>query len=182
MANELIYTSAPRGLRSGTSGYCTVACTRGMAPTMIQLLESLSVYKQLYSAHDPRAAQSPVVTSHYRYTFNGKRLSILSRVSLAEADHTNRNNKFAHHLVVGPEERPAGGPAWLALQKDVFRDRWDAPPALLPEPRRLPQGDYEIVQAVTWAEVTGDAGWAGVLAVHPTHWPAEQVSVPVQVP
>ncbi len=164
MAHELIYTSAPRGIRNGASGYCTVACTRGMAPTLIQLLESLSVYKQLYPAHDPRAPQSPPVISHYRYNLNGKRLSILSRVCLAAADHTNRNNKFAHHLVIPPEERTPGGPAWLALQPGVFRDGWDAPPALLPEPRPLPTGDYPTVQALTWAEVAGDAGWAGVLA------------------
>ncbi|MFM9169960.1 MAG: hypothetical protein ACKOTD_07530 [Phycisphaerales bacterium] len=33
MALELVYTSAERGLRAGTSGFCTVAMTRGRSST-----------------------------------------------------------------------------------------------------------------------------------------------------
>ena len=58
MAKELIYTSAERGLRPGTRGYCTVAHTRGMRPQTIQILEGLSAYKNLYPVHDPRTANS----------------------------------------------------------------------------------------------------------------------------
>jgi len=35
MALELVYTSAERGLRAGTSGFCTVAMTRGLPPALV---------------------------------------------------------------------------------------------------------------------------------------------------
>ena len=35
MALELVYTSAARGLRAGTSGFCTVAMTKGMPPALV---------------------------------------------------------------------------------------------------------------------------------------------------
>jgi len=164
MAQELVYTSAPRGLRPGTSGYCTVAYSKGMSPSLIRLLESLSAYRPLYAAHDPRSRNSPVMYTHYRYVVEGKRVHILSRISLTGADHTNRSNKIAHHLVLTPEERPAGGPAWLAMQPGVFFECWEGPPCHLPASRELPQGDYADLTARTWAETAGDAGWAGVLA------------------
>ncbi|NOY80010.1 MAG: hypothetical protein GXP31_03290 [Kiritimatiellaeota bacterium] len=164
MASELIYTSAPRGVRPGTSGFCTVAYTRGMSASTVRLLESLSAYKHLYAAHDPRAARNPVVYSHYRYTISGRSLHILSRISAAAADHTNRSNTIAHHLVVSPTERPDGGPAWLALQPGVFVESWDREPERLEGPKPLPRGDAGSTVARTWHAAAGDAGWAGVLA------------------
>jgi hypothetical protein len=35
MALELVYTSATKGLRAGTSGFCTVAMTRGLPPALV---------------------------------------------------------------------------------------------------------------------------------------------------
>ena len=45
MSHELFYTSAPRGLRRGSNGYCTVAATRGLPPLLGQQLERLSDYR-----------------------------------------------------------------------------------------------------------------------------------------
>ena len=104
MAQELIYTSAKRGLRPGTRGFCTVAYTRGMRPESIQLLESLSAYKGLYAAHDPRAMRSPVAFSHYRYKVAARNVSVLSRIGTTGADHTLRTNKVAHHVVLSNRE------------------------------------------------------------------------------
>ena len=39
MIQELIYTSAPQGLRAGASGYCTVAMTHGMSPALVDQLD-----------------------------------------------------------------------------------------------------------------------------------------------
>ena len=39
MAHQLIYTSAPRGLQAGRSGYCTVAHSRDLRERLILPLE-----------------------------------------------------------------------------------------------------------------------------------------------
>lgn len=57
MLQEIVYTSAPKGLRTGSSGFCTVAATEGMSLRMIQLLESLSSYRHMApSAEDAEPA------------------------------------------------------------------------------------------------------------------------------
>ena len=54
MSQELIYTSAPRGLKPGSQGFCTVAYSRGMSANLMQQLESLSGYRQILSATGPQ--------------------------------------------------------------------------------------------------------------------------------
>lgn len=164
MAQELIYTSAARGLRPGTRGFCTVAHTQGMMPQSLQLLEALSTYKNAYATLEGRYLESPVSWSHCRGSFLGRTASVLSRVSAAAADHTNRSNKLAHHLLIQQRERPLGGPAWLCSQEGVFVQEWTGEPHVIGVPRELPQGDVPSLRAETWEQVAGDAGQAGVLA------------------
>ena len=165
MAKELIYTSAERGLRPGTRGFCTVAHTRGMRPQTIQILEGLSAYRNLYAVHDPRTANSPVAISHYRLTAMGGSLNVLSRVAPTRADHTGRSNKMAHHVVLSSQELVPGGPGALASHPGFFVDSWEGAPRHIEEPKAVPRdcGPAD-VRAVHWEEATGDAGWAGVLA------------------
>lgn len=164
MALELIYTSAPRGLRIGSSGFCTVACTRGLPANYVELLESLSGYEGVFPPNHASAHLNPTAFSHYRFVIAGKTISVVSRVAPAGVDYTKRNNKIAHHLVVDPGERPIGGPAWLLQQPGVVMDRWDGTPMYVETPRKLPVGDSQPAPCVTWERLTGDAGWAGVLA------------------
>jgi hypothetical protein len=166
MALELIYTSAKRGLRPGTRGFCTVAYTRGMLPQMIQLLEALSAYKPLYPVHHEKAELNPVSVSHYRPTMAGRNASILSRVAPAPAEHTQRSNKIAHHVVLRGPECCEAGPAWIAAQPEFFREAWDETPRLITDSKAIPEGDGFGTFASTWEALTGDAGWAGVLAWH----------------
>ena len=166
MALELIYTSAARGVRPGTRGFCTVAYTRGMLPQMIQLLEALSAYKPLYSVHHAKASMNPVAISHSRPTMAGRNASILSQVAPAPAEHTQRSNKIAHHVVLRGHECCEAGPAWVASQEGFFRKNWDEPPHIIDEPKSIPEGGEQDTYASTWEALTGDAGWAGVLAWH----------------
>ena len=166
MALELIYTSAERGLRPGTRGYCTVAYTRGLPPAMIQLLEALSAYNGIFPVHHEREGDNPVSISHYRPTMAGRNSSILSRVAPAQAEHTQRSNKIAHHVVLRDGECPDAGPAWLASQPGFFRAAWDEPPHQILEPKPVPTGSETLTRARHWEQLAGDAGWAGVLAWH----------------
>lgn len=69
MSFEVVYTSAPRGLQEGSSGFCTVASTKGIPRALLKKLESLSGYhhispagsgsnpSELLSLHGPRSEQ-----------------------------------------------------------------------------------------------------------------------------
>ncbi len=163
MAQELIYTSARKGLKLGTRGYCTVAHTRGLGASAVRLLESLSAYKNAFPEHAAEAALNPVAISHHRALIHSETVSILSRVGPSGSDHTHRDNKLAHHIVLAAGDRCPAGPAWLAGQ-GIFRQSWDDEPQLLEPLPPLPTGEAPVERANLWAEVAGDAGWAGVLA------------------
>jgi hypothetical protein len=137
MSLELLYTSAPKGLKKGSAGFCTVLSTVGMPVNLATRLESLSGYTHVYPPSHPEAASNPVCFSHLRLTIGGRGQSILSRVSDYGIDYSNRTNKLAHHVVLEPAECPPAGPAWV-LQSGVMRAAWDGQcltPATGPVPR-----------------------------------------------
>src|SRR5579864_9256677 len=113
MSQELHYTSVSRGLKPGSRGFSMVAATAGLPDLLADRLESLSAYQAVYPPGDPLAALNPVVHAHVRLTVAGKALDVLSRIGPAGLDYSGRPNKYAHHVVLEPEERPEGGPAWL---------------------------------------------------------------------
>lgn len=178
MARELVYTSAHRGLKPGTRGFCTVAHTRGMRTPLIRLLESLSAYKSPFAGQPIDDAEHPAAISHHRGFVSGESFSVLSRVGYAGRDFTNRDNKLAYHLVLDPQERPPAGPAWLARQEGVLIDRWESEPQIITDHRALPSGNLpENPAASHWEELTGDAGWAGVLVREFTRNPSGVIYV-----
>lgn len=164
MPYELIYTSAEKGLRPGTRGFCTVACTDGITPNMVLLLEQLSAYRHIIT---PTSPDNPEVHSHLIIPINGLTWHVLSRIADAGLDYTRRSNKIAHHLIFSESEvRQLGdtGPVEILEQTGLFLHSWDQPPQVLPF-KRLPEcrsGKPGICQK--WEEIYGDAGWGGVLA------------------
>lgn len=164
MTEELLYTSAPRGLKPGSSGFCTVISTNGMSAPLAQSLESLSGYRHLYPPGDVQAHLNPVACSHLQLSAGGKKYSVLSRVADYGLDYSQRSNKLAHHVVVEPQERPMAGPAWLLSQSGFMETAWDGELRILPQGRPVPRGDLAPASCRTWEKTTGDAGWAGVLA------------------
>ena len=159
MAQELLFTSAPKGLKPGSSGPCIVLMTNSMPPLLMQRLEALSGYAP---AHD---GQAPIVSlSHVLVDMNGMRRHVVSRVADAGTDHAGRPNRIAHHLVLHGEELGLAGPSWLA-QQPVFRTAWDGITAYLEGEAWLPEGPAQPVHVcANWKTVAGDAGWAGVVA------------------
>jgi hypothetical protein len=164
MSQELHYTSVPRGLKPGSRGFCTVAATPQMSSVLADRLEGLSGYQPVFPSHDPFAALNPIVYSHLRLTVAGRVLSVLSRIGPAGLDYSGRPNKYAHHVVLEQHERPAGGPAWLLSQLGFMQTGWAGEPRELPAGRIPPMGDRPSAMARAWQTVTGDAGWAGILA------------------
>src|ERR1017187_249750 len=95
MPKQLIYTSAPRGIVPGQSGYCTVARSDEMREALILRLEQLSYYQHLSLSG---GTERPI--SAYRIVdIRGTRYHVLSKIQDAGLDFTGRTNFIAHHLV-----------------------------------------------------------------------------------
>ena len=163
MSHELFFTSAPRGLRPGSNGYCTVTATHAMPAPLWQKLEALSDYRPLAEESDA-AGKQPVALMHLRLNILGKTWSVLSRTCTAGLDHTRRNIFFAHHVALETTELPPGGPAWLASQRGFLETRWDGSVRELPTGRAAVMGNSPAEVCRAWKQAAGDAGWAGVLA------------------
>lgn len=165
MSQELLYTSAPRGLKPGSRGFCTVLSTQGMPAPLATAVEALSGYRPIYPSNDERAARNPVVYSHLKMQATGRTWNVLSRIADYGLDYSQRANKLAHHVILdNPSERLSGGPANLLSMPGFMREEWEGEPkvvALKPVTRE-PQGPSGVCRQ--WQEMTGDAGWAGVLA------------------
>lgn len=167
MAYELIYTSAPSGLAQGSSGFCVVACTKGMNLRLTRQLEAMSAYKPLYPHYADNAWDNPVSHSHCTFDGNGTRQHILSRICFNGVDYTGRSNKLASHLVLSTQETAtaAAGPASLFLQDGLFKDAsWEINVEHFVQQRPIPKTQVSSVKCSTWEQLTGDAGWGGFLA------------------
>ena len=171
MMQEIVFTSARRGLRSGSTGFCTVRSTRGMPGNLAQLLERLTGYAHVFDAYGSEANWNPVSYAHYVARLGGQRFHILSRISNAPLDHTNRSNKLAHLLTTDSAALAlelSEGPASESLQIP-WVTAWssDSEPSVLPDDQQLTLPMAAQVRTgvcEAWKEATGDAGWAAVLA------------------
>jgi len=179
MPQELIYTSAPRGLRPGSRGFCTVASTQGMASNLAERLEALSGYRHVIPPQDPRAHLNPIAYSHLRFSVGGREFHVLSRVGDAGLDYTQRTNKLAHHLALDAHELSPAGPARIMGNNGFMESRWEGEPRILaPAGRPIPPLGAQPAVCAYWQQVTGDAGWGGVLAqtgAGPTVQPASLI-------
>jgi len=165
MAFELFYTSVPKGLKPGTTGFCTVALTGGMPAPMIQKLESLSGYLPVYRLGTPNASKNPPSFAHWRPNIGGRYYSVMSYVCFAGADYSGRSNKFAHHVVLESSEQASCGPACAMMQPGVMERQWSGESrTLTPGSKRVPDAPNPPKVCSGWQQAAGDAGWAGVLA------------------
>lgn len=164
MSFEVVYTSAPRGLHEGASGFCTVACTTGIPRTLLKKLESLSGYSH---AHPAGSGKNPVNFSHCIVSVQKQVYHVLSRIADAGPDHTGRSNKIAHHLAIPAEEarRMRGGPLALLHDRRFWFTEWNRKPTKLPADRMPKAAGPRVDDFGTWEDVFGDAGCAGLLGL-----------------
>ncbi|HUS33838.1 MAG TPA: hypothetical protein VM680_00665, partial [Verrucomicrobiae bacterium] len=152
MPRQLIYTSAPRGLTPGQSGYCTVARSRDLREALIPRIEKLSYYT-------PEGNSSAVICAHRILDLRGMHFHVLSRIVDAGLDFTKRRSFLAHHLIFEPDELPASAsPAEIFLQWKGWVESWTGDPQWLEDNRPVPATatgrECEIAKADVW--VTGD--------------------------
>lgn len=185
MSQEIVFTSSERGLRAGSTGFCTVRSTVGMPQNLASLLEQLTGYMHPYDAYDRSLFDKhPVNFAHYISRVGGQRFHILCRICNAPLDHTNRSNKLAHLIAfeegeidLSHTQGPAAAIHWMippAGKKQEPGDSrywitsWpsDQKPCVLPDSNRLvlPSVNDKPGPCTVWKQVLGDSGWAAVLA------------------
>lgn len=166
MSLELVYTSAAKGLSTGTGGFCTVAATAGLSRQVLGKLEALSGYQFHFNLSDANAKLNPVNYAHTRITVGAEPASVLSRIGFCGADYSGRTNKIAHHFLLEHGEQVPAGPAAMLAAPGVFLAEWNAGPQNLP--KRFPWSAMAGPPppprpAAQWQAAAGDAGWAGLL-------------------
>ncbi|HEX4265985.1 MAG TPA: hypothetical protein VH597_16745 [Verrucomicrobiae bacterium] len=157
MPQQLIYTSAPRGVVAGRSGHCTVARSAAMREALMLQLEKLSYYQHLSLS----GGQERPIHCCRLLDIRGSRYHVLTRIQDAGLDFTGRTNFVAHHLIFAPEEaRQFASPPVILGAWSGWVNSWNK------EPELFNQEDWSSlaalaggvrVPAVRWQQVTGDA-------------------------
>jgi len=163
---ELIYTTVSRGLLLGRSGFCPVAWTQGMPANFIPLLDRMDSYIHQLPDQNPTQDEAAICYSCRHCTFGRKSLVLVSRIAAAGLDLQGKNNKIAHHFIFDDAQEyaalPDGGIS-VCMAEENFLSRWDQAPGLLP-PFSPQTRSLSSSFAQQWESITGDAGWAGVIA------------------
>ena len=157
MPQQLIYTSAPRGVVAGRSGHCTVARSSAMREALMLQLEKMSYYQHLSLS----GGQERPISSCRVLDIRGSRYHVLTRIQDAGLDFTGRTNFLAHHLVFAPEEvrRLASPPVILRAWAGWVRS-WSKEPQMLESEAWSGLAELSssaILPATNWQQVTGDA-------------------------
>jgi hypothetical protein len=157
MPQQLIYTSAPRGIVAGRSGHCTVARSALMREALMLQLEKFCYYQHLSLSG---GRERPIFSCRI-VDIRGTRFHVLSRIQDAGLDFTGRTNFIAHHLVFTPEEiRQYPTPPVILREWPGWVKSWTK------EPQSLENEDWAELTALagksnipaqTWQRVTGDA-------------------------
>ena len=176
MAYEILYTSAPRGLRGIANGFTTVVQTHGIPATLATALERLASYRRPGSPF----VEAPVKFFHQRLaarSTSGKTWHVLGRIAPRDEEVSGRDNFLAHLVALDDDEMPEGGPAWLLQCPGFMETSWDGEVGERPDPKEVPSGDVPGSDGQTWGLIAGNPGWARWLAqtVKPTGPPSVHV-------
>ena len=165
MAQQLVYTSSPKGLQPGAFGFCVVASTRGIPDRVASFLTSTSGYRRVFAPETGKGALNPVAYTHMLVESGAQTLRILSRVADAGLDYTNRTNKIASFLLLDRAEQPTSGPAAILDDRaSLFYSTWNQSPKWL-EPIALPNLiDAPTALCEEWRRATGSYDWGAALA------------------
>lgn len=162
MAWQLIYTSAPRLIEAGRTGFGTVARHRAVSGMLAAAVERFSQFARL-PGHDPRR----VVHAHRILTVGSSTYHVLSCLQDAGSDYTGRTNHIAHHLIAEPREIRALSAAGLTpadvLLSMAWRTSWNEGPRYLDPAEEINLTSFTPSASHAWAAVTGDPASAGIL-------------------
>ncbi|OYW74544.1 MAG: hypothetical protein B7Z37_17335 [Verrucomicrobia bacterium 12-59-8] len=162
MAWQLIYTSAPRLLEAGRTGFGTVARHRAVSGMLSALVERFSQFARL-PGHDPRR----IVHAYRILNVGSSTFHVLSCLQDAGSDYTGRTNHIAHHLIAEAREIRALSAAGMTpadvLLAMSWRSSWSEGPRYLDPAEEVDLSSFTAPAAQAWAAVTGNPATAGIL-------------------
>jgi hypothetical protein len=165
MANEVVITSVPRGVKLGRTGFQVVMRTAGVSDGMLASLEQLAGYRHVFPQGSGR---NPLIYSYRAVRSPAGELRVLGRTVDAGNDFSNRSNKLAHLLALEPGEsnalRNSSPAAVLAAIDSQLLQAWQGGPEERPSSLALSVVPTEATPCTRWRDVKGDAGWGGLLA------------------
>lgn len=162
MAWQLIYTSAPRLLEAGRTGFGTVARHRAVSGMLTSSVERFSQFARL-PGHDPRR----VVHTYRILTVGSGTYHVFSCLQDAGSDYTGRTNHIAHHLIAEPREIRAlsatGQTPADVLLAMAWRASWSEGPRYLDPAEEVDLSSLATSTSRAWAAATGNPAHARLL-------------------
>lgn len=158
---QLIYTSAPKLLESGKSGFGTVAQSRQLPQVLKGQLERISAFDR-----DARVDSYLLYSTHQ---FGQNRYHIFSRIGNSGTDYTLRTNHTAHHWVVTEADIQTTGwisstPAALMFAlRHCWQKSWNQAPQWIEAESPLPA--VATMNGNSWSRFTGNSATAHWLAM-----------------
>lgn len=162
MAWQLIYTSAPRLLEAGRTGFGTVARHRAVSGMLASTVERFSQFARL-PGHDPRR----VVHTYRVLTVAGASYHVFTRLRDAGSDYTGRTNHLAQHVIAEAREIRALAASGLTpadvLLAIPWRESWTEGPRFLDPSEEIDLSNFPQAASSAWAAITGNPASARLL-------------------
>ncbi|GEP43924.1 hypothetical protein [Brevifollis gellanilyticus] len=157
MASQLIYTSAPRLIEAGRTGFGTVARHRAVSGLLMAAVERVSQFARLSGLSARR-----VVLSHRIINAGAASYHVFSCIRDAGSDYTGRTNHLAHHLIADAREARAAAEAGLTpvdiLRQMRWRTAWSDAPRFFEPDEEVPLTSFRRSPATgAWQNLTKDA-------------------------
>jgi len=162
MAWQLIYTSAPRLLEAGRTGFGTVARHRAVSGMLASSIERFSQFARL-PGHDPRR----VVYTHRLLTVAGGNYHVFSCLQDAGSDYTGRTNHLAQHVIAEAREvrvlLASGLTPADVLLAIPWRSGWTDAPRFLDPGEEIDLTRFQPATSNAWAACTGNKAYSRLL-------------------
>ncbi|MBE6411290.1 MAG: hypothetical protein E7036_01895 [Opitutales bacterium] len=155
MAYQLIYTSYPKSLTVGRTGFSVVARSKAMSERLASAVERCSIFD----------IGTGEIFSHRILSLSGEVWHVLTRTKDSGVDYTNRNNYIAHHLVISNSEiQNLANPAEILLQWNGWKDSWNCDPCYVDDVIDLDKiKTSNSLPAKNWQNIFGSPAKASLL-------------------
>ena len=159
MAWQLLYTSAPRLLDAGRTGFGTVARHRAVTGLLASSVERFSQFARL-AGHDPKR----VVYCHRVVIVGANKYHVLSCLRDAGSDYTGRTNHLAHHVIAEAREiaplMAAGVTPVDVLKGMDWRTEWTEGARFLEPAEEIQLSLIRPQRPRAWEKLTGSQEYA----------------------
>ena len=155
MAYQLIYTSYPKSLIVGRTGFSVVARSKAMSERLASAVERCSIFD----------IGTGEIFSHKILSLSGEVWHVLTRTTDSGVDYTNRNNYISHHLVISNSEiQNLPNPAEILLQWTGWKNSWNSDPCYIDDVFDLDKiKTSNSLPAKNWQSIFGNPAKASLL-------------------